>query len=311
METSAQQALRLGVELLGAEDPEDRATGCDLLGDAGNQHAEVRTEAATALVALAGREQEGCVLARLARALEYLDDPRSIPVLAELSWHPDPEVRVMVPNSFTPLTGPEPDGVAVRTLIRLTRDEDDEVRNWAAFVLGFQLEVDSAEIRAALWERTTDPYGEAREEGIRGLARRHDLRAVPLVAELLHADEGAHWHTFAAAQYLGVSELLPYLDEYEPDSFGVPEAVAACDPALRERQDADAWELLHAVHRLCPEFDPVLYQDRFEHGLKLGSGLPAATLRYSTAALLERAGGDPQRAAELVAAELVAADWRT
>ncbi|MEV8566854.1 hypothetical protein AB0436_15020 [Streptomyces sp. NPDC051322] len=45
-------------------------TGCDLLGDASDQHAAFRAETATALVALAERENEGCFLRSLARAIE-------------------------------------------------------------------------------------------------------------------------------------------------------------------------------------------------------------------------------------------------
>lgn len=295
------QALRQGVDLLGAGLPEDRALGCDVLGRVGSRHPRFAEPVVTALLALADRETEGCVLAGLAHALEFLNDPRSVPALITLADHPDPAVRVEVPVALACIPGATPDGAAVRTLIALTRDEDDEVRNWATFALGYQAEADSPAIRAALWARTTDPYRDARAEGVHGLARRHDPRAVPLVAELLDAEDGAHLFTFEAAQYLGAPELLPHLDAYEPDSPGVEAATAACDPLLRARAESAAWAVLCAAHELCPELDLVLYQERYATGLTLCPAALTEAPGYDAAALLARAEGDPRRAAELVA----------
>ena len=298
-------ALPLGLELIASSDPADRAAGCDLLGHASNQNEAIRAEAASALVALAEREGEGCVLWSLVRAVEMTYDRRAVPVLVALAGHSDAEVRQQVAGSFAGVATGLLDGPDIRTLISLTCDQDPEVRNWATFTLGFQAEVDSPAIRAALWERTTDANADVREEGIRGLARRHDLRAVPLLAELLENPEGAHVLTFHAAQIMGVPQLLPALREYGPDIAEATEAMKACDPLQRTRMDESAWELVVALHQLRPDLGASVYMERFEYGLKLGLDATCGSAGYDVEALLNRADGEPVRAAELVASDLL------
>jgi len=297
-------SLPLGLELIASSDPVEREAGCDLLGHASNQNEAVRAETATALVALAQREGEGCVLWCLVRAIEMTYDLRAVPVLVTLAGHRDAEVRRQVATSFTGIATGLPDGPDIRALITLTRDQDPEVRNWATFTLGFQAEVDSRAIRAALWERTTDEYPDAREEGIRGLARRHDLRVVPLLAALLDNPEGAHVLTFRAAQIMGVPELLSALREYEPDVVEATAAVNACDPLQRAQMDTAAWDLVGALHRLRPDLDACVYMERFDYGLKLGLHATSGSAGYDVETLLIRAHGEPARAAELVASDL-------
>jgi len=296
-------ALAVGLELIGSDDPLERETGCDLVGDASYQHEAVREAALAALVALAERESEGQVLGALARAIEKTYDQRAVPVLVALAGHPDADVRRQVAGSFSGVATGLPDGPDIRTLTVLTRDEDPEVRNWATFTLGFQVEVDSPAIRAALWERTTDEHPEAREEGIRGLARRHDLRGVPLLAELLDDPEGVHALTFIAARIMGIPELLPHLLEHDPDDIGVAAAVSACDPTERAQVDAAGWDLLCALDRLRPDLAASVYMARFDSGLSLGLGTAAGAPSYDVKALLQRADGDPSHAAELVASD--------
>ncbi|MGW6692099.1 HEAT repeat domain-containing protein [Streptomyces sp. NPDC054961] len=296
-------AVRAGRELIRSGDALERAVGCDLLGEASDQHEALRGATAAALVALAERETEGCVLRSLARAIGGTGEARAVPVLVALAGHPDAGVRQEVASSFTGVLTGRADGADVRALLTLTRDEDPEVRNWATFTLGFQAEADGPEIRAALWERTTDDHADVREEGIRGLARRHDPRAVPLLGALLADPDGAHVHTFAAARITGAPELLPALLEYEPDAPGVAAAVRACDPVRRRRLDTDAGELLSALNRLCPELDAAVYREVFGPDLTLGLLGAGGTSSYEVEGLLARAGGDPLRAAELVIRE--------
>ena len=296
-------AAPLGVELIASDDPVERAVGCELLGDASDQNEWLRDDTAGRLVALAGRETDVDVLNRLAAAIERTYDPRGVAVLVTLAGHPDAELREQVARSFPGLLTGRPDGPDIRALLTLCRDPEDEVRNWATFTLGFQAEVDSSAIRAALMERTTDPFPEVREEAVAGLARRHDLRAVPLLVELLADPEGTHSFTVSAATIMGVPELLPALAAYEREDSWLPEAMAACDPVRRAEADAVAWALVSELHRLSPALDAAVHMPRFDPGIVLTVGGGAEVLRYDVGSLLARADGDSRRAVELVASD--------
>lgn len=304
--TPETDSLRVGLELIASADPVEREAGCELLGRVSDHHEGVRAESAAALVALAGRETTSGVLQALVRAIEKTGDQGGVSVLAGLAVHRDAGIRRQVAESFAYVLTGLPDGRDIGALIALTRDEDPEVRDWATFTLGSQAAVDSPAIRSTLWKRTADDHAETREEAIRGLARRHDPRAVQLLIELLEDPEGADILTFGAAQTMGAAELLPALLGYDPDGIGVSDAVEACDPARRARLDTWAWDLVRELHRLRPELDAAASMERFAPGLSIEVTTASGRLDYSVSALRDRAGGDVERAAELVAGDLSA-----
>lgn len=63
---------------------------------------------------------------------------------------------------------------AIRGLIMLSRDRYSDIRNWATFAIGTQTDVDTAEIRTALYARCVDKHYDTRMEAIYGLAKRKD-----------------------------------------------------------------------------------------------------------------------------------------
>lgn len=320
------ESLRVGGAMLGSPDPHVRAFGCDLLGAAADIHESCRADAASALLDLAPNQADETdetdeagddVQWSIARALGKTWDQRARPALLALAGHQDPDVRVEVALALAGIVGEDWAGPDVDALIRLTRDPAPEVRNWATFGLGFLIEVDTPAVRAALWDRTGDEHPEAREEGIRGLARRRDQRAITLIAELLDHEDGAHVHTFMAAAILGTPELLPHLEEYETGIY-LAEALAACDPEARVRLEQFAAALLDGLgERLSddPHVDVALYGSRFEAGFTLDvtAGTDCADCAVSAAAasawdvqaLLDRSGGDPALAVGLVLGDRV------
>ena len=72
-------------------------------------------------------------------------------------------------------------------LIRLSRDEHSDVRDWATFALGMLASEDTEDLREALVARLDDPDAETRLEAVHGLALRGDPRAVEPALELLAA----------------------------------------------------------------------------------------------------------------------------
>jgi hypothetical protein len=299
-------AVGIGVGMLGAGDAVVRATGCELLGLVCTADETFGEEVATALLACAASVPEADVDVRwsLAGALGATRDVRAAPVLVGWAEHSDSGVRRQVASGLPWVATGDPDGVDVRALIALTRDADAEVRNWAAFGLGSILEVDTGAVRAALWDRVEDEFEEARAEGIRGLARRHDRRAVPLLAALLAGEDGAHPLNFQAAQLLGAPELLPHLAKHDPQAPGLDAALAECDPAIRERRDESAGILLAMVDEELPHAEVGLCGHRFDAGLVLEVAIAEEARSWFVEPLLARADGDPRQAAALVLADL-------
>lgn len=278
-----------------------RAAACDLLGIVAEFHDDQRPGAVRVLLAAMEVEKDSSVVWSLTRALGRTRDPIVLPGLLTAAAHGAPDVRREAAVALTSVMCDEPDDVGVGALIGLTRDTDPEVRNWATFGLGWQLPVDGPAIRAALWERTRDGYRDAREEGIRGLARRRDARVVPLIADLLSGAD-AHVFTFDAAAFLASEDLIRYLVNYDIVDQGVAEALRECDPANRQRRDDLAWALFTAVNDARPDLPIALYSERFEIGLVLAVepiGEPPIAV-WSVERLLDRAGDDPVRAAVLV-----------
>jgi HEAT repeat protein len=95
---------------------------------------------------------------------------------------------------------------AVTRLLTLTRDVDSDVRDWAVFGLGVQGDVDSPEIRDALFQRVTDSDEDVREEAVVGLGKRRDLRLLPVLRGLLDAPILKLRVAEAASALLGLSE---------------------------------------------------------------------------------------------------------
>ncbi|WP_405491884.1 HEAT repeat domain-containing protein [Streptomyces sp. NBC_00096] len=231
------------------------------------------------------------------------DAPQTSALIARAAAQ-DPDIRAEVSSELPGALSGEAGDPVLAALVRLTSDEEAYVREQATFALGQLAEVDGPDIRAALWRRVDDTDPETREEAVRGLAVRRDPGSVALLAALLD-EPTAYVQTFNAAAVLGDPGLLPSLNKYDPADPGVGEALAACDPAARERRDAAACALLEAVCALLPEAGAALYASRFEANLTLLLITPGrGEVTWDADALLVRAGGDARRAAQLAAGDL-------
>ncbi len=96
---------------------------------------------------------------------------------------------------------------AINTLIELSKDKDSDIRDWATFGIGTQIETDTQIIREALWERINDTDNTTRLEAIVGLAKRKDENIKDILKkELLEIDESG-------------SLILEAIEEYNDKDF--------------------------------------------------------------------------------------------
>ena len=173
-------------------DDKSRDTAATILGQ-GWVGAKVASDhCAEILLQMLAKEQSNLVLSSIIFALGHLHDPRAVEPLVGLRRHSDARVRYAVVSS---LCGHD-DTLSIEAMIACSSDPDRDVRNWATFGLGSQIDVDSPTIREALVARLKEEDDEIRGEALVGLARRGDIRAAAtLLNELntLEADVLRDW----------------------------------------------------------------------------------------------------------------------
>jgi hypothetical protein len=102
---------------------------------------------------------------------------------------------------------------AIDAEIALSADRSAQVRDWATFALGRQLETDTPAIREALFKRINDKDVYTLEEALYGLAVRKDARVVESLWRELRSGNVAIETLFEAIGKIGAVEFLPVLEE--------------------------------------------------------------------------------------------------
>ena len=192
--------------LCASECPRERELAADILGQSRVRDKTQHEESVRLLIGLLETEQDLDVVWSALCAVGHRGDPLAIPAVLRWKDHPDPEIRLGVVFALVGLT----DVSAVNALIELSGDQDTDVRDWATFELGSQIDIDTPSIRDALVRRLTDADETVRGEAIVGLARRKDERVLPLLLEELERDEVSDLALDAAAE-TGDPSLLPAL----------------------------------------------------------------------------------------------------
>lgn len=140
-------------------------------------------------------------------ALGHHGDPAALPEILRHVDHPDAEVRHRVALSLLGLV-PADHREGEAALIALSRDPDDEVRDWATLALA-GLDADTPEIREALADRLDDHDPDTAAEAAHGLAARRDPRAVEALARLLGGEDPEGYAYATAVEALEYVEDAP------------------------------------------------------------------------------------------------------
>ncbi|MFG2167873.1 HEAT repeat domain-containing protein [Micromonospora chersina] len=239
---SSERALAYAREWIRDADPGVRDVGFVALGS-------VALNYPPALAELLDHADAGCsdadmgVRAAVAQALgNQSGEQRCAPFLLRLLNDADIEVRrIAIGGLPIVLDDPTADHHAVTALVGLLADHEPTLRDWAAFALGSQLDVDSPQSRAGLRSLlsepdTTEAYPAA--EAAVGLARRADPAVFTAIADrLTRPDPSSLW--LRAAAELADPRLLPALvqlraPDNEPDDPWVEQldhAIARCTGA--------------------------------------------------------------------------------
>ena len=221
------EALSRNTQLCQSSSPVKRCLGADIVGQLGVPKRTFPKECLSILIQMLQAEKDVEVLRAILIALGHLGEDEAIEPAVRFHRHPDPRVRHGVVFA---LTGHE-DQRAIETLVELSQDEDAEVRDWATFGLGTQINVDTPKLREALFKRLNDVDVVTRCEAIVGLARRGDHRMVPALSKELAAEQ-VDYLAVEAAEIVAAPELYPYLNalqgRWDGDKELLARAVATC-----------------------------------------------------------------------------------
>lgn len=219
---ATREVFEEGGTLCRSECPQERRLGADILGQLGVPDRLCPDECVAILAEMSAIETDREAIGSICTALGHLHHPGAVEPLLRWMRHPYAEIRWHVAVA---LCGhEEPD--AVEALIELSTDADEDVRDWATFGLGSQMDLDTPAIREALCARLNDSDPVTRAEAFVGLARRKDERVIAPLIEALDSTQ---------------------LDEYEPRQDLVLEAVEEiADPrllpsllAMRDRRQSE------------------------------------------------------------------------
>jgi HEAT repeat protein len=183
-----------------------RARAADVIGQLGrtSDHPEnaFPDDSFVVIASLIKTEKEVEPLSSAIQALGHIAKPRGAEILFRFRMHPDAGVRFALACAL----GNFPDHpMAVEALVELTRDEDEDVREWATFGIGALGKSDSPAIRGALIERLDDSLEDTRQEAIVGLSRLRDERVLPALIAALEQPEVSDIVIEAGLEMLGLS----------------------------------------------------------------------------------------------------------
>jgi HEAT repeat protein len=230
----SQQVLRLAVDLCASANPRRRILGVDVLAQLGPGQYPLRSRTVPVLLGLLESEKDPEVLEAVAIAFSHTKSSRSVAGLSRLAQSPTVALRRAAVTGL--LTHNTP--LAIGTLIALTHDSDDHVRDWATFGLGSMIDSDDRKIRKALRLRLTDPNVDVRCEALVGLARRKDHTVLRSIQRAIREPQ-PYTLAFEAAYELGDHRLVPDLEDalkrFPNDNTDIALAIERCSSKKKPR----------------------------------------------------------------------------
>ena len=126
----------------------------------------MRRDAESDLLFRAQEEQDPQVLEAILVALGHLGSPKPFQLFLRYATHESEDVRRAVAAFITEVAPERSDPRLVDALVGLASDTDPDVRNWATFELGSQIDASSDSVTKVLWARATDAEAEIRGEAL-------------------------------------------------------------------------------------------------------------------------------------------------
>lgn len=218
-----------------SEDFAEITLGADILGQlgiyVGYTNLPFKEQSLPILLELSKSEKDIDALQAITMALGRMNDKKATQRILELKNHAHEDIRFAVVHGL--LTIDEID--AIKALIELSSDSDEDVRNWATFGLGSQIETDTEEIRNALFarigEKGSEVCDEIRGEALVGLAVRKDERVIESLLKEFSSETVGELSVEAAGEMADArlcDSLLELKDWWDVDTDLLNEAIKNC-----------------------------------------------------------------------------------
>ncbi len=179
----SEEVLERSIALTRSNDPVWRARGADILSQLGVPERTYPDQCLTAVLTLLADEAAFVVCSAI-YALHHIDSLQAAPHIAPLANHLNDDIREAVAFGLNGVDTSK----AHEVLLKLMRDRNTDVRNWATFGIARQSDIDNSDVRSALVANLADADDEVRYEAAIGLARRRDIRSLKILKQLLHDD---------------------------------------------------------------------------------------------------------------------------
>ena len=197
------------IELIDSGILKEKIAGIDVLAQLGVKERPFYKETIEIFFDLIKKEKDSKLLSSILIAISHNNDKlkqKKIEIISSFKSHRSSNVRYGVVLSLLGLNNSK----AIDTLIVLSRDKKESVRDWATFGLGTQIDIDNDFIRNALWDRVNDKDQDTKLEAIVGLAKRKDFRIKEIIKrELINGQFGTL--LFEAIEVLNAKEFIPLL----------------------------------------------------------------------------------------------------
>ena len=205
-----QEVFDSAIQLTKSKKVVERELGVNILSQLGIPERAFPLQTIHYLLSFMKKEKSPTVLSAVGIAFGHLidsDDHRVVREIVFLANHKSAQVRFSVVQALRGQEHP----LAIKTLIKLSKDESKEVRDWATFGLGSQIDLNTPAIRRALRSRLNEKDDEIRGEALLGLAKRRVPGIISNIIKELQMRKPIVYLMLEAAEEIGNPKVLPAL----------------------------------------------------------------------------------------------------
>ena len=197
------------VELTNSKQPKDRKTGVNILAQLGVSPRPFYDTTIVLFFNILEKETDTDIIEALLYAIGHNNSVLNNEQIEKICSFKDFIYKESLVSASLGIDNEK----AIDTLIYLSENTSANVRNWATFGIGTQIERDTVPIREALWKRIKDKNEDTKFEAIAGLAKRRDKKVISIIQKELMT-ENYQGLLYEAITSMNDTQFIPILKEH-------------------------------------------------------------------------------------------------